>query len=494
MRLRNSVFHILIVLTPIVLLVWLFVIDLTPSGRFSTRVVAGERSPYLDRFLPADRALEPERGPDGKFQRIVDEPVYASVHLPGEFDTMDVHVEFQNDDQPIVEVGLLVNDDPPQYVLEPLQNLLIDDSDWDRMEENGVVLLQREKIYGSITDFLANPPDRDTIATYHYHLDDPYRIQDYRPSNEFATVHVPLIGYHEFYTYVKDEPLSLSTPFFVEQSLEGDRSLTILVYNEQGELVASAGNHGGECWEAPKEVCNQFGCWEDSVACAPGTPYPLGLVAELPEGVYKVVLKASDRIRIRSIVTRQRFLSFVGPVHIGPIGSWPTVTFFTNGKHLRFYGDNGGSPERIEVGEGTVETPLAQTWYAIDVTEPGVVESVAHGSEFVIASDGKIAFSKDQFFDPDPARLNWNTDLDALDVNFVIAEYASPTKNGDWMSVGATFDLAGAVDENGVAKLVLAAPGVEELQQEIRVHAVELSLKRSAMSFGEILKKIKELF
>ena len=220
-----------IICVPIILFVWLFFKDITPNGIFSVHHEVTDSSPFIDRWLPDTRVLNGEI--------MIDEPAYASVHTPGEFATLEVNLAFENKGQPIVELGILKSEDPLQYDLQPLQNLLIDNSSWDRTDENGIVLLQRHKIYKDVDAFLAEPPDRSTIATYNYSLEEPLRLPEYIPSNVLQTVQVSLRGYHEFVTYIKNEPLLVQADFMDMNRDWGEDSVEILVFNEKNELVAS---------------------------------------------------------------------------------------------------------------------------------------------------------------------------------------------------------------------------------------------------------------
>lgn len=483
MKLLKFSVHLLIVLTPIVLFGWLLQKDLSPSGRFQVHYTVDQLSPYVERFLPDTRVQAPQNGPDGAFRLVVDEPAYASVHTPGDFDTLQATLVFQNSTQPIIELGITENDDPLQYDLEPLQNLIIDQSSWNRLERDGLVLLQRAKMYESINDFLQNPPDRSTIATYHTELDQPFRIPGYQPEDVFSTIDVSLCGYHEFVTYLKDEPLLVKADFMDMNRQSGDDPVTILVFNEQGESVAeqSVGDDG------VVEATNS-GSLMRSVTL---------IKNDLPEGVYKVILKADRDIFFRHLTTRQRYQSFVGSVYVGDEAGYtdtPTpVRLFTDSKHLSFYTYHADATPLVTIGSGSLKLPEAQTRYDYEVVDPGLVEVSAVAGDFTLTQDNLLAFNRSQFFNPYPARLSWNTNLDALGINFIIARYQSPLTDGVWTKATASFDLRKALNNNGDIKLVLSAPGVKSLQTSFALHGLDLTFVRPALSVGEIWYKMKNV-
>ncbi len=455
------------------ILFWLFVMDAVPSGHFFVHYTAGDLSPFLERFLPDTRVQGVQHGPDGTYQLVIDEPAYASVHLPGDFDQLKIDVAFQNTSQPIIEIGVLANDAPRQYELAPLQNLIIDASLWDRLEEDGTVLLQRAKMYSSIDDFLLNLPDRDTIATYHYDLNQPYRIPDYVAANALSTTNVTLRGYHEYVTYIKNEPLMIQADFMNMQREEGEDPVTILVFNETSQLVAE----------------QTVASVEDSAMHA------IALVQNnLPEGVYKVILKADRDIFFRQLTTRQRYMSFVGAVYVGDASGYSdapgAVRFWTDAKHLSFYTYHADAAQQVNIGTGTLKMPEAQVRYDYDVKDPGTVDVFAPAGDFTVTGEGMLAFNPRQWFNPYPTRLDWNTELDTRGINFVIAHYTKPTKQGLWMHASATFDLDSALKTSGDMQLVLSAPGIKSSQASVQLHAINLEFIRPPRPFSELLTSL----
>ena len=281
-----------IVTVPILVFAWLLDKELVPTGTFFVAHAVNETSPFIDRLLPDARVTPPAADAAGDtVQSIVDDPAFFFVHPHREFDAVDVEVWFKNYGVPIVELGGLANVQADAYDLKPLQNAVIDDSSWPRMEAGGVILLQREPTYASIADFLVDPPRRDKIATYHYTLARPYRMAGYAPSTETRTISTSLRGFHELKTYIKDETLSFDFAYMDMNRDEGADPITIVVTNETDQPVAQvyAQDDGDVSDDAkPSEVTHL------SVASA-----------GLPEGVYKVEIRAGRDVFFRSIATTQ---------------------------------------------------------------------------------------------------------------------------------------------------------------------------------------------
>ncbi len=174
-------FQILIIAVPIAIFGWLGWQFLVPTGTFRVSWEPGERSAFVDPLRPDQRvqaptplaqpgrAFPPWQGGNLAAQAVVGDPVYTFVHPLRRFDAVTVNVWFKDAGVPIVEAGALTKPGPDeQYDLQPLENTLIDDSPWHRLDADGLVLLQRTPTYASIADFLAHPPAGSRMAQYRY--------------------------------------------------------------------------------------------------------------------------------------------------------------------------------------------------------------------------------------------------------------------------------------------------------------------------------------
>ena len=68
-------------------------------------------------------------------------------------------IRYKNDNElPIIELGVLTDKIQWLYDLEPIENQIIDKLGlvWSVVEQDGLILLQKEKKYDSIEDFLRN--------------------------------------------------------------------------------------------------------------------------------------------------------------------------------------------------------------------------------------------------------------------------------------------------------------------------------------------------
>ncbi len=462
--------QLLIVSVPIALFAWLLNQELVPTGTFAVRHDVADESPFIDRLLPDARV--------DLAGNITNDPAFFFVHPHRAFDSVDAEIWFQNDKAPIVELGALGNVEAQAYDLHPLQNLIIDNLGWIRLEKDGKVLLQRTLTYRSIDEFLANPPAISTVATYHASIGKPFVLDGYVPAGETQSVAVSLRGSHEFKTYVKNETLSYDFRFMDMNRDEGADPITLVVTNADGVSVgdARAADDGDVAASSKGSAMRHI------ALRIPG----------LPEGAYKVQMQAGRDIFWRTISTTQQNMVFLNALFLGDEVGYNDdprpVLMWTEAKHLSF------ATRHVE-GLQTVGTVHSSSRLAIDepykrfelgVTEPGVVAISSDGVDLEMTADGHVAFDPSMFFNPDPVRLTDQTDLDALGVDYVYAEYVSPRSVGDWYVANATFDARKIVLDKGTWKFVFSVPGIRAAGGTVSVKSINLTMTRPPFSLNDL--------
>lgn len=93
------------VMTAIVVLV-LVIRDMVPAGALAARYDFQHASPYLSRLSPDGRVLPIEQTEKGEFfQRMVIDPVYVDVRLPGPFELARVSVWYRKKAETALRIG-----------------------------------------------------------------------------------------------------------------------------------------------------------------------------------------------------------------------------------------------------------------------------------------------------------------------------------------------------------------------------------------------------
>lgn len=154
-------------LASIALLAWLFWQNLVPTGVLilEHRKVS-PASPISD-LHPQTRVIDLKD--DGSSQRFFGDPVYFDVKVPRQFDKVVVDISWQNQAQPILELGARKIRGEFAFVLKPLQNKIIEGEEvktWSCERYGEIIFCQKKKKYQRLSDFFAQPAGR--VVTYHY--------------------------------------------------------------------------------------------------------------------------------------------------------------------------------------------------------------------------------------------------------------------------------------------------------------------------------------
>ncbi len=126
--------HTVIVILPVILVALLVWTRLAPSGTFVVMADALERSPYINRILPAERAVA---SVDGESVVVIDDPIYFTALVPvGEYRSAEVTLEYRNHEQLIIKLGVITDMVVNSFDLRVLENFLVDSGDWQESTVN----------------------------------------------------------------------------------------------------------------------------------------------------------------------------------------------------------------------------------------------------------------------------------------------------------------------------------------------------------------------
>lgn len=126
-------------------------------------------SKYISHLAPWQRLMPIEELNGDWLQQIKDDLVYFDVKSPPLFQKVTCELTFDNPSQTIFKLGRQV-DAKDNYLEKPIKNKFIDNLVWFKIQEGGVILLQKQKKYNSLKEFLNNPPKEEKIGTYFYKL------------------------------------------------------------------------------------------------------------------------------------------------------------------------------------------------------------------------------------------------------------------------------------------------------------------------------------
>lgn len=144
---------VIIYLLPVILLGWLINNHFAPFGYLEIDNDLSNRSPLISSLYPSERVSTIETKHGLSFQELKSGVVYFDVSMPRIFSEAVVLVVFQNESQPLFELGALKSSDEWVFEMKPLEAQLIDNVNWEETRDGNERLIQKDYQYDSIEDF-----------------------------------------------------------------------------------------------------------------------------------------------------------------------------------------------------------------------------------------------------------------------------------------------------------------------------------------------------
>lgn len=479
-RSKLRIAWVAIIIVAIFILVWLAII---PSGKTAYSTNFKGLNDFISQLTPKERIVAEKDGT----QDIIGDPAYFSLRTSRQFNQAKLTVKFKVDPNlPIVEAGVSTDGRTWQYDLQPLYNAKLEGlmKNWSVLWEGDTMLLQRTKQFATINDFLKNPPPVEKIALYNYNLKADYLLPDYQPRLATSTMCRPLVGAYQFYTYIKNENLSDD---FVFQDLNKNMDpdpIDVYVYYRD-KLIDS-------------EHLDDDGVVIDSAVQRPWRQLIVDL-ANLPEGVYKIVVRVNGDIVTRTITTGQSKMAFINTLALADA---PEVScgrnLFTDGQIISVQTSH---PDKLGIINIIKGNSAASSSEELNVDQAYKIFTASdlspQGSQIVLANDG-ISISGDGLFSFDSSQMidprikevdaNFNADIEGID--YVLSSYVPPTKQGDWLSATANFDLSNVFRVWDKYYFIISVPGLtvdDGTSDKVRIKEMKVDL--TGTSLGEKLNK-----
>ena len=451
---------------------WLLYMGIVPSGKITyiygfskgDYSLAGP-SKFIGKLTPAERVENINNGS----QKIVGDPVYFSLYTPRKFEKAKASLTYKNEsERPLVEMGVLVDNTIWRYQLEPIENQIIDKlaTVWNVIEKDGVMLLQREKKYDTLDNFLANLPPAGEIALYNYDLKNDYLIADYQAGEARQEINYSLRGAYQFFTYLKSEDLDFN--FAIEdlnKNTDSDPVDVNLYYNDK--LISSRHSDDGE-----------------------GTREINFKESNLPEGVYKIELRANDDIITKKISTAQSKISFLNKIWLADEGK--SLSLFTDSQFVNAQTTNPASLQTLRIGDKEIN--IDKTYKQFSQQIGGDIKEIKiEKGDIIISGNGVFAFNQENLFNPNFKKVDESFSSQAEGTNYILARYKIPAEGEDgWREASAEFDLSNAYREWNKNSFIISVPGLradDEIKDSLEIKEIKIEL--AGRTF---LEKLKEVF
>lgn len=443
-------------LTLLLVFIFLF-LKIVPGGRivyvkdYTRKLNFGQG--FIYNFTPLDRINE-----EYSLPRLTGDPVYFSVFSPRTFDRAKLNIYYRrhlSDDKPIIEAGVLADAVVWRYKLKPLENRIIDNlkSSWHQLNFEDGVILQLEKNYQNSEEFLNDLLDmnlkdcqrstlNECLASYNYNI--PISTLPNLVSSETSvSIDVPLRGAHSFFVHA-NRPLSLDFAF-VDLNLDGKNDPVTVIISEND-----------------KEVLNRSldDEREDKEGESIEKTLSLNLDQDFKAGVYKVDVKISDDVVIKSIDSSTNNLVFIRK--IWPV-SWPKqITLYTDADFLyaKALGPASLQTFNFDNQEFEINQPYEKLEFSLNEDKGGIKKIVLEKDDIILENTGVFSFSSEAFFNPQFLKVDDRFEI-KKDVKYIIADYKGAEKlEGGLLKGSASFDLHGVYREKGKYNFLISVPGL----------------------------------
>ncbi len=483
---KRTIFYLRIFLySLLIFFVFLFLyLAIVPSGEISYSWRFGEKSKFIGKLSPKDRL---------KNGKIIGNPVYFSLYTPRSFDKARLEISYERvgdtAQYPIVEAGVLVDSKLWRYDLKTIENKILDDLSlrWKRLRKNDLLLLQKPnlststKIYSSVDEFLNNPPSRNKIALYNYDFKKEFLLADYATSTQRTKIFQALRGAYQFYTYIKNEDLDFNFSFLdLNQNKDKDDFDLLLFYNNDLIDSRQIDDDGISTDNGEKNVL-------------PALHFS---VSGLPEGLYKLELRANDDIITKSIDSAQNKISFINSLRLFETGQ-ENLKLYTNANVLNVKTINPKSKQKIKFADSVIDLSETYRQFSGKSRATSTLKEINLERDGVIlGANGLFTFATSSFINPKFTKVDADFYDKISQIDYILAKYKSPKQEGGRKTAYLDFDISKAYRENNKYNFIISIPGLrveDNKNGSFKIDKIKIIL--SGDKFWAIMKnKIRKIW
>ena len=426
---------------------------------------------FIYGFTPAERVdLKSAEVP-----RLIGDPVYFSVFTPRTFDKAKVTITYRDNlaiNTPLVEIGVLADNIVWRYDLQPIDNKSLDYLmlRWNKIEENGKLFLQKDTNYTSLSDWendLARGQIKgcfneleNCLAVYNYSPKYNYQIPNYQPATPIS-ITTPLRGAHQFYVYVKDEPLRLEFNLVDLNTDTKPAPINIILSSADkvidAKTVADSNPKPGSGQTEEKKVILEE--------------------QNLPAGVYKVEVKITDDMVIKKIISSVNRLSFINKVW--PVSIEGSLKLYTDANYLQVKALNPASLQTIDFGGQDFSLDEAYRQFDFKTNAVATNKEINLAKDDVILeNNGVFAFSTSSLFNPSLPKVDRFFSV-KNSLKYIVADYQAPLEYEGYKTATAELNLKDAYRENGKYSFMISIPGLkndDDVNDNFEIYQIKIEL------------------
>jgi hypothetical protein len=456
----------------------LFYLAISPLGKITYSYNFKKDSDFIGRLTPNDRVEK-----TGNLNmKIIGDPVYFSLRTPRTFDKGRLILKYRTSANlpPVIEAGVLADKNIWRYDLKPVDNQILDKLSlvWDKINEGNIMLLQKEKKFDSLEKFLSDLPVSSEIALYNYDLKQDFVIPEYQAQKSDNILPASLRGSYEIYTYIKEEDLDFDFAILDLNKNKDEDQVSIILYYQGQEI---------DLWHLD----------DDGLRDDFGKTRPMRNLkvkeSNLPEGVYKIELRANDDI-ITALKTKQNKIAFQNKIWLYNEGK-TNLKLFTDSQSIQVNTINPDSLQTIKAAGQNLKLEETYRQYSIGLLDlEGLAEVNLERDGVIISGNGVFCFEKKQCFNPELKKVDAVLNLGKSGVNYILADYNLPEEKDGWKIASVEFDLKNAYRENQKYGFIISVPGLrsdDKIEDWVEIGGIRVELEGRGLveKLGELIKR-----
>ena len=394
------------------------------------------------------------------------------LKLPqGKIETVKLTLKFKPTINEVI-VGLRGNE-KDDFFFQPLYRDVFRDLNWNKTEDKGLTLWQKEKKFNSLKDFINNSPLDKIIASYYLDLDKLQEIKndgDKKDKNTKATIETPLRGSHTLQIKVNQSPLTLKVAKQDLNYYDGEDKLKIKVSKEGKDLTEKTIADDGIVDTNRLKLKPQ----EETIT-----------LEDINPGIYKADLidesKNAD-ILITRIEINQPKAIFENNIFI--LGNEPT-SIWSSISELNIVTLHDLGLQTVKINDQyDLKIEQRDKRYSFDLMKltddkltGKIYKLVSPKNDLIISGNGYFSFTKDAFFLPETIKTEKLNDLeDPTSVDYILTGYKLPKKEGEWFTAEAYFDLKDIKVEGDILYFSLEVPQIIKYGGQLEIDYLDISV------------------
>lgn len=424
----------LVYFIPIVVLSYLFYQNIKPVLELEYDIKG--KSAMFSQLVPLSRVGELKQDEFGYYREIKEEPAYFDIRMPRKYNKAQVEIEYEDLNNDIFEIGVSRDEARKNFDFITLENKILDKLEWNKIEQGGLVLYQRNLKYETMDDFFKNPPG--FFETLIYRADATPKLGSFwaRGGRSF---NFPILEHIKFAFYHNGGEINFELPGFEAR-----------IYKDGAQI------------DFTKEK-------------------------DLKPGVYIMELTGDRGSVIENLGLDTPYVAILDGIKIGKL-KYP-ITLYSAGSRILTKTEKKSGVQELWIGgeKLKIDEPFLQ-YKAI---------SANRGVKSIYISKGDVELSGNLFFlKPNnlfyPRYEVMYPGIDLSGVNYILSKYNTPKNENGLKVAHAEFDIKNTPTPYNKLRFLLSLPNGESSEGLVKIRSIKLRFTGEKYSFAEIFERIKK--